>query len=229
MKVEIINDSISGEDRKAILSLVMNDADFLDTHVFSKNTPLYDFMAKREYIRTSLYLNRLALSGAQGANIAIARNNEGRLIGYILFVTGINNPLSYALINGIVHPKYRKKNKKCVFAEIISVLRQKSEVMAFSCKIGLVPLYEKLGFFVINHFETQISMSSNPSISADKVITINSAKLNTKKEVIDALNEFAAQAPEEYQQLLDKMVTDSKQAACEAKSYLQHKFNPSSK
>lgn len=218
MKIEIINNvnQLSTSDNNAILQLAIKNAEFLDVHIFKKGTPVYDLMAKREYIRTNTYLSWIGINGQQCTHLIIAKDNN-KLIGYILFTKAINNPKLISIISTVVDNNHRNHG---VFRAMLDVLKPLTENIALSCSIEHVPMYQKLGFHVNKQWETQIAMNTANVAPNAQIMTVDDEMLNKHPDFTLAINKLKSKGIN-INSIINKMNQDTQKEVQRASKYIE--------
>lgn len=96
----------------------------------------------------------------------------GRIVGFLLCTLPMNGDRDECSISYIaVEKKYRKNG---LMRAMLSNIKDRYAGISLSCEVGLVPMYEKLGFKCVGLFEHQIIMYiGEPAKEVSKVFTGN--------------------------------------------------------
>jgi len=220
MKIELIDNNLSERDKKVIIELASEHAADLDVHVFNKKSKIFPYMKAREKLRTSEYMNRVGTVGYRGANLIVCRNPDGDIIGYLLYVCGVNNPKIKSIISTVVVKKYRKQG---ILSSMLTALFELSNAISLTCKVSNIPLYEKFGFKVSKQWETMVGMSTDISLS-DSIMTVDEDFLANHHYVKSAWQSLSPTNPKKVTKWYNEMVKDSQKEIKDVTAFFANNY-----
>lgn len=146
----------------AVLVLVEENLISLSAQVLTIDSPLYGLARAKLIQEIRLYLEGIGQPGIPFHLMAAFQEGpEGdHLVGFMVFTTRVRGEPSVAGLNytAVAEPNRRRG----VLKSMMAALQAQYPIVALTCSIENVPVYERLGFYPTGARQTHVIMESAP-------------------------------------------------------------------
>lgn len=207
------------QQKKDILKLVEANVESITLDVFTKESPLYNYLAKYEMLKIEEYLNRVNNNKESEMCLIVAEKSR-KIIGYLLYHENTISSNEVAISSSIVSKNHRKKG---VLTKMINHLKDDGKSIGLSCSLDTVDLYTKLGFKPDSAFETHVAMTYGTFCGIDKFISIDDDWLvQTHSDVLKIeKNNLKKLLGDSFDLELKKLESDNSKEKIKIKKYLE--------
>lgn len=157
-----------------IIGLSMENVQDLSMSGILPESPLYEISQAMMAMEIGSYLSAIGVPGGGNGEVLVATHASmpGQAVGYLLYMPLTDTAGQCGVNYGAVLKGMRGKG---VFSALVKAMLDNYPSASLSCAIQHVSLYERLGFHVYGHRETQILMTTQKCIGEAKmpVVDIN--------------------------------------------------------
>lgn len=174
---------------KQIRSMGAEYSDELAMDAFPKSSPLNIVGLAMMSLELGAYMAAMGRDVAEqpGLIIAIDDAQQDVVTGFLLYTPLSGEPGHCGIIYTAVTKELRGSG---ILRQMLAKLSERMHQSTLSSQISLVPLYERLGFHVIGHRDSQIVMTNGQTPSAGKMRLMNSDMALEHPDVLQANSEM---------------------------------------
>lgn len=174
---------------KQIRSMGAEYSDELAMDAFPKSSPLNIVGLAMMSLELGAYMAAMGRDVAEqpGLIIAIDDAQQDVVTGFLLYTPLSGEPGHCGIIYTAVTKELRGSG---ILRQMLAKLSERMRQSTLSSQISLVPLYERLGFHVIGHRDSQIVMTNGQTPSAGKMRLMNSDMALEHPDVLQANSEM---------------------------------------
>ncbi|EPG9350371.1 hypothetical protein ACKU3Z_031470 [Pseudomonas aeruginosa] len=202
MKLQVFSESpISDWLFNAVMTLANENLVSLSKQILTEDSPIFGLARAMLLQEIGGYLDGIGQQGIPFHLIAaVQEGSDGhRLVGFMIFTTRVQGDprvagLNYAAV-------VEQDRRKGVLREMMATLQSYYPIVALTCSIENVQVYERLGFYPTGARGTHVTMESAPlppgqtmCVDMDEI----EASLQCQREKQAIRDRFGAQESEQY-------------------------------
>lgn len=174
---------------KQIRAMGAEYSDELAMDAFPKSSPLNIVGRAMMSLELGAYMAAMGRDPVQQAGLIVALDDAKPdvVFGFILYAPLSGEPGHCGIIYTAVSVELRRRG---ILRQMLVKLSERMRQSTLSSQISLVPMYERLGFHVIGHRDSQIVMTNGQTPSAGKMRLMNSDMALEHPDVLQANTEM---------------------------------------
>ncbi|MEA8593042.1 hypothetical protein PZT57_30815 [Pseudomonas aeruginosa] len=185
----------------AVMALANDNLVSLSKQVLTEDSPIFGLARAMLLQEICRYLDGIGQPGIPFHLIAAVQEESAghRLVGFMVFTTRLQGDPRVAGLNyaAVAEPDRRKG----VLRELMATLQSSYPIVALTCSIENVQVYERLGFYPTGARGTHVTMENAPlppgqTLCVDMDEVEASPQCQREKQAIR--DRFGAQEPEQY-------------------------------